>query len=345
MKRILSWLALTLLIAYPVFAGAVKKTKSEVTFKGFGTFTSVQTEKVTPEKKLSDSKNDFKGKGIVGSISGKFLLRSGDLAEIVNLNEMTICTLDHKKKEYQVTPIKPVEESVERKAEEPETQKEVKTEEPAEKEPSDIKIVRSEFKVENTGENKVINQFPSTKYVITWITEWENVRTGQKGTDRLTTNVWTTPITDAVQQAQEEEAKFSREYLKRLGIDTDAVQQAILGINWLSMFSGLTDPGAAPKQKASQFAEEMKKIEGYPVVIDGKYYAVKEGGEQAEQEEEEAQDVKGVLGKFAKKALTKKPKPQGDEPSFSYYIELLAFSPAPVSEADFQIPPNYKKKG
>ncbi|MGB2906595.1 MAG: hypothetical protein WBB73_05815 [Candidatus Aminicenantaceae bacterium] len=45
--------------------------------------------------------------------------------------------------------------------------------------------------------------------------------------------------------------------MKRLGFDIDAIQQDV-----------------------PDFTKEMQKIQGYPVIIDGKYYATKQGGEE-----------------------------------------------------------------
>ena len=51
-----------------------------------------------------------------------------------------------------------------------------------------------------------------------------------------------------------------------------------------------------------------------------------------------------MLGGLAKKALKKGAKDE-KEPVFTYYTELIEFSPANVDDGAFQIPANYKKKG
>ena len=337
MKRAFILFSVLFLLAGQVFAGVVKKTSSRITFKGFGTFTSIQSEKISANVKRTDSENRFKGKGLLGSAAGKMLLKSGDIGEIINLEEMMIYQMNHKKKEYEVNPITKMTEAIE---EEEEVSEELPEEEMKIR---DIKIIRSEFKVEETGETKDINQFPCEKYVITWITEWEDLSSGEKGIDRLSTTVWTTPYTDEIQSAQEEEMNFSQEYLKRLGIDMDEFQQEILGTNWLSVFRGLSQAERAPMEDASVYGKEMKKIKGYPVVIDGKYFASREG--EKEEEEEKPKSVKKMFGKFAKKAIKKKSKDVEEEPDFAYYIELIELSPAKVSETELKVPADYKKKG
>jgi hypothetical protein len=340
MKKLSILLIVALMITTQLFAGVVKKTKSEVSFKDFGKFTSEQSEKITAEKKLTNSKNNFKGKGIVGSLSGKFLLKSGEIGEIIDLMSMTVTKMDHKKKEYELFPVEKI--SSEGIPEENKQSNEMESEEESE---SKIKIISSEFKVDITGESKKINDFPSEKYVITWVTEWENVETGQKGTDRLITDVWTTPLSGSLQQAREDEVQFTKAYMKSMGLDADSLQQMILGTNWLALLGSMSEEGQQKRHKGPNFSDEMKKIEGYPVIIDGKYFAIREGGEEEEQEEEEASgDVKKMLGGFAKKAIKKGSKDK-NEPAFTYYTELKEFSPSTVSDDAFQVPDNYKEKG
>jgi len=340
MKKFIIVFITGLVMTGSVFAGVVKKSKIEVSFKDFGKFSSEKNETLTAEKKLSDSKNKFKGKGIMGKLSGKFFLKSGETGEIIALPEMTIVRMDHKKKEYRSEPIEKI--TNEEEATEAGYGGEVEVEQDEE---SEIKIIRSEFKVDDTGESKTINEFPAKKYIITWVTEWENVRTGEKGTDRLVTDVWTTPLTGDLQQAREEELAFTKSYMKSIGIDADSLQQMILGTNWLALLGSMSEDGQQRRHKGSDFADEMKKIEGYPVIIDGQYFAKREGGEAEENEEEDSgDDVKGMLGGLAKKALKKGSKNE-NEPAFTYYTELIEFSPAKVGDDAFQIPANYKKKG
>jgi len=344
MKKALCFVAVVLILSGSIFAGGVvKKTKSEVTFRGFGTFKSQQTEKISFEKKLTDSTNEFKGKGITGSLSGKFLLKSGQTGEIVDLTQMTIWDLDHKKKEYRIRSLTVpggTESATEGKAETEETASENETEATE----NEIRIIKSELKVDQTGESRTINAFPSEKFVVSWVTEWENTRTGEKGTDRLITDVWTTPLSGDVQKSQEVENQFSKEYMQRLGWNMDSTQQAILGTNWMAVLGSLGQGGSERNQDSSQFASELSKIKGYPVVIDGKYFAVREGEVKQEEKKDEGSGLKGKLGSFAKKAMIKDSKTDVNEPAFSYYTELVEFSPADVSDSEFTVPSNYKEK-
>jgi hypothetical protein len=334
--------AVALILTGQMFADVVKKTNSEVNFTKFGKFSSIQTMQISAVKKATDSDNTFKGKGIMGKLAGKLALKSGQTGEIIDLPEMLTYNLNHKKKEYRVEPIQSYSEEAGKEGRGSDVAEDVEGTEESE---SDIRIIRSEFKVDETGEKKSVNNFPSQKYEISWIVDWENVRTGETGNNSLLTTVWTTPFTGDVKECYEQEISFTREHMKRLGFDIDSIQQDILGTNWLAIFTSMSDDGASTQQDVPDFTKEMQKIEGYPVIIDGKYYAAKQGGEEEEDGEEEGGGVKKMLGGFAKKALKNSKKQDSNEPAFSYYTELLEFRTDSVSTEAFQVPTNYKKKG
>jgi hypothetical protein len=326
-----------------VNAGVIKKAKTEVSFAKFGKLTMVQEERVTDLKKETFTDSKFKGKGIMGRLAGKFALKSGVKGEIIDLQEMLIYSLDHKKKEYRVRPIEKIDLEAGELGKTQATEETAQEEQP--EEPSDIKITRNEFKVKDTGEKKTINGFLCRRYEITWLLGWENVRTGEKGTNRLITTVWTTPLEGAVKQSFEEESKFQQNYMKKIGLEIDLQQQEILGSNWLALLMQMDQEGEAPSQEMSTFAGEMKKIKGYPILVDGKYYQTKEGG-PAEEAEEEGGGVKKMFGGFAKKALKKSlsRKKKGNEPAFTYYLEVLELQPAPITPETITVPAGYKKK-
>lgn len=330
------------LAAGPLAAGVVKQTKAQITFKGFGTFTTTSADKITAERKLADVTSDFKGKGFVGGLAAKTVLRSGTSSEITDLPAMMIYRIDPKKREYTATPIEKMKEMTG-------GQETGKPEEQGKREESPVKITRSEFKVEKTEETRDINQFPCRKYVVTWLVEWENTQTGEKGQDTLLTDVWTTPFSGDIKAALDEESAFSRQYLKAIGIDVDQMQRDVLGLGWMSMLQAMNPTGGASKFDASKTVKEMKKLEGYPIVVDGKYKVARQGGpkqEEAAAEEEKPRGLGGLLGKAASKALTKKDKaPAGDEPTLAYYTEVVSLSVQGVDAGAFQVPAGYKKKG
>jgi len=324
-------------LAAPALAGVVKKTKTQVTFKGFGALTMEQSEQIAADRKASDSKTEFKGKGLLGKTLGSSLLRSGSFGEIVDLPAMTVTSLDNKKKEYRTRAIEKI------KMGEPSGEAEAAGEaqtQPAEE--SDIRIIRSEFKVEDTGETQNLSGFPCKKFAVSWEAEWENVKTKATGTEKMTTLVWTTPMSDELKAAQSEEMKFSRAYLKAIGLDQDVMERNVLGGQWMQVLGSMNPANPTPSPKGQQVAKELKKIEGYPILIDGKYFSIRPEGEK---QVEEKSGGMPSLGKLAMGALKKKPKPgEENEPALSYTIEILQLTTGAVDEAAFQVPAGFKQK-
>jgi len=340
MKKMLILGTIVIVLASPVLAGVVKKTKTDVTFRGFGKFALAQTEKLTTAQRWTDTQSDFKGQGIAGGLAGKTILKPGDMGEIVDLGQSLVFKLDNKKKEYTVGPIEKIEPAKEEQ--EAGGGKEAEAQEGE----SHIKITRNEFKVEDTGEQSVTNNFPVRKYLVHWLTEWEDTETGDKGSSRLETQVWTTPLNENLQKAREEEAKFYRVYLEKIGLNVEKSQQDILGTSWLSVLDSLGKAKGQPGRDTSKAAQEMQKIKGYPIVVDGQYFisgqkATGEGGQ------EEATDVKAKVGGLLKKTLKKKPAEAAGsaaDPALTYRTEVLEISTPDLGAGDFQVPPTYKKK-
>lgn len=335
--------AVLLILAVPGFSGVIKKSKSEITFRNFGKFSVVESDKLTAEQKWSSLVTDFKGQGLAGGLAAKTLLKSGDTAEIIDLPGATIYRLDNKKKEYTVSPIGKLKEEL---GEQAGTEEEAEEEEQEERK---IRITKNEFKVEDTGERSTINNFPVQKYSVLWLLEWEDIETGEKGSSRLETLVWTTPLSGTIEKAWQEEMKFSQAYLEKIGLEVGKAEQDILGVKWMSLLDSFSPGRGRLSRNTSKASAEMEKIKGYPIVIDGKYFTSGEKPAGAEEEEQPAPtDVKGRLGGLLNKTLKKKPAEAGagaSQPSLAYRTEILEVSMVDLGGSDFQVPPGYKKKG
>ncbi len=339
MRKTLVFAAVLVLAASLSFGGVVRTSSSQITFKKFGTFNTTQTEKLSAETRLSDMDSAFKGQGILGGLFKAFF-PTGKTSELVDLGANTITNIDHRRKEYTVTSIdKFVADRNQAMASQKQQQQPEGKQEAQE---SDIRIVRSEFKVDDTGESKTINGFDCKKYIARWIVDWENTKTGDKGTDRLETVLWTTPG-DALGAAQAEEAAFGAKYLKAMGLDVTQLQNDVLGTQWISLLAGLDPAGGGAKMdaKSSQVAQEMGKIKGYPIVVDGKYYPQP----KVKAQEEPQPTGGGLLGKAVGGLLKKKPNPEEENaPVVACYTEVKSVSVEPVDASAFQIPAGYKNK-
>jgi hypothetical protein len=140
--------------------------------------------------------------------------------------------------------------------------------------------------------------------------------------------------------------KFALAYFKAIGLDASALQRDILGTQWLSLLAGFDPAGGGSKMKAQggTFIQEMAKIEGYPIVIDGKYFPAPRA-QAAVEEEKGGGGIGGALGKLGGKLLKKKPSPEEEKaPAISFYTEVVSISAAAVDPNELQPPANYKKK-
>ncbi len=341
MKRLWVIGLVILVLTAPSFAGVVKKTKSEIGFRGFGKFSLVQSEKLTLDQKWTDMQTDFKGQGITGGLAAKTILRSGNTGEIVDLPASTVTKLDNKKKEYTVSPIEKLKEQT--AAQEGETDEQETAQ-------STIKVTKNEFSVDDSGEESTINGFPVRKYLVHWLMEWEDTETGEKGSSRLETVVWTTRLSGELEKAREEEFGFSKAYLEKIGIKIEQTEQDVLGTRWLAILDSFSMKKSETPRDFSKASAELEKIKGYPIVTDGQYFVTgqKPGGESSEKTEEAPTDVKGAIGGLLKKTLKKKPADaaaDANAPALTFRTEVLEISTPSLGTGDFQVPAGYKKKG
>ncbi len=340
------------LIASFTMAGVIKESKTTVAFRGFGEFSTHSTVRISGDQKREDTEKDFKGEGFLGGITAKILMSAGKHSgEITRLDAMQMVSMNHEKKEYRVMPIKKLSSGDYTGGGETDAGRD---EQPSEEEERSVRIIRSEFKVSDTGERKNINDFPAQKYTILWLTEWENTDSGERGTDSLFTVVWTTKPTADMKAAQEEEMEFQKAYMEKIGLDMDAVYQDMLGMSWLSMFKAMNQNKTGEMDvKDEKALAELKKIEGYPVVIDGGYYMIRPGSEEASSEsspnaglEQANKMLGGLFGKaMGKKSDSESSKSKSNKAAFTYYTELVKLSTGNVDGEKFTVPADYQNVG
>ncbi|HKJ31513.1 MAG TPA: hypothetical protein VKA34_06775 [Balneolales bacterium] len=353
-----SLLAVSILLITVVsgWGQSIKKVKTEVTFKNLGELTTINTTKIDGTKEREDKDTEAKGHGIVNNVLAKVFLKSGSEGEITDLDNMLIYKMNHKKKEYSVIPIEKYTAdsmSVDEPNGDQASNQSEKTEDQGQqdqKEESDVKLVRHEFKVEKTNDSKNINGFNCNRYTIMWLTEWQNVKTKETSTDSLFTNVWTTPVNGNIKKAQSDEAAFNQLYMKKLGFEFTDQQKQLLGMEWISLFNKMkqseNDNGDRSDLKNADFSQ-MNKIQGYPVVVDGSFFVIAPQKQEAKKEEKKKKpkSVRGLFGRLAKKAVKKElSQPKETGPDIHFYTEVLELKPVSLDESVFQVPQGYKKQ-
>ena len=358
MKRALITAGIVLIVAFLSHAQAlVKETKDVVYFQGLGNYEVSRVVNMTDNEKNEFEKTHFKGEGFIKGAIAKMVLKSREQREILQLKENKRFEVDPGKKEYQVFPLISKDTAAAMTTAEGDGAAETDTEETEpqnnQDQESDVEVVRSEFTVTPTDEYKDINGFRCRKYNMLWLTELRNKKTNERTTDSLFTEIWTTPKTNTIARGEGIENEFNKNYLGSMGIDAAATREMILGTSWVNLFQQTGQQGDMEKPNASNqdAINEMNKIEGTPIVVEGKFFVLSDkkdeqgNGEKEEKKKDSGLNVKRRLGGFLKRAVEKKKeKPKGPQPAITYHTEVLQWEVKPVQIDWFTVPSDYKLK-
>ena len=347
MRHFIVFLTFAFLWVIQGTAGVIHESKSTVKFKGLGEYTTHEVVYIQGLKQYEESTGNFQGEGMLGQMMSAAMFGAKSKSAITNLDDMKIFELYKEKKQYREMPIEKIRFN---KEEQEENEPQEATEENEKNRESNIKITRQVLKVVPTHKQKTINNFPCQEYHVFWITEWVNTETGEKGKDSLFTDVWTTEKTGTINKGMAEELNFEKAYLQKVGLEMDFNSQSILGLNWIKMFQNMKR-GQSGKADFNEvkWANEMKKIKGYPVVIDGEFYVSASGKKGARKthgkENFDISNPSSMFGNMFKKAMKKKAKPKLNkrEPAFAYHTELIKIEVKNLSGDKFKIPAGFQK--
>ena len=272
---------------------------------------------------------------MVGGVGGMFAGKPQTSVEITRLDKDLVWDLNPPKKTYTERPIAlpaGTEVKGERRQSGPDQGK-------------PYKIVKSELKVTKTGAMKDINGFPCAEYLVTWELVLEDTASKGTVTQLMTTDLWNTPLTDKLKQAQKTETEFNRSYGKKLGVEVSPQETDRLGAGMLTSMYGLDPKETAGKLE--QVGKELAKVEGYSIVTEVKWQ-VKDDSAAAKKPEPDPEpepaprSLHGLIGKELAKSMTPD-KPKDEGVIFSSYQEIKSVSLDAVPETDFEIPDGYKK--
>lgn len=226
------------------------------------------------------------------------------------------------------------------------------------------RVKSAKAEVKKSGEAKTINGFKTEKWAATLTLVIEEIATKQTAEYAMTTDIWATPWTKELRQAMEEEAKFAKAYLKKLGLELSPEERGRFGADGARAF--LRAGGPEVESAIRKMGKELSSLEGYPIVTETTWRspapAAPKGQPAAPEEDEDdgnalsdasgASSVggaaMGVLGGFAKRAAKKKIKAKIKEalgkPAFSVRTEVKSVTVGPVAAETFEIPEGFKKK-
>ncbi|MFQ5441241.1 MAG: hypothetical protein ACE5EB_00780 [Thermodesulfobacteriota bacterium] len=200
---------------------------------------------------------------------------------------------------------------------------------------SEVRVVKNELKMKDTGRKKNMNGFPCRLYTLTWLMVTENIKTGERTKNLMTGDYWTTPETDDIKALMREAGRFNRAYLKKMGLDMSPEEFKSMG---LSILGNLARGGAQELKK------EMARMKGYPIVTSVKWES--ESSMKEAKKKDDGIDIKngvgGLLGSLSKKVVKKD---RGKKkPVFDSYVEIKSIDTAAVSADKFSVPGDYRKK-
>ncbi|MDE2491434.1 MAG: hypothetical protein KGM24_11330, partial [Elusimicrobia bacterium] len=252
------------LLAAPAFAGVtVVENVRSGGFHGFGAYASDLTIKVDGVKSRQDEVKKH-----TGAVLKLFSGRKGTATDTilrVDLDKRWV--LDPKRKTYREFPIVlPPDQRAEMERGRPQAQGR-----PGQAQEPTARIVKNEFKVEKTSDRKTLHGFDARRYAVSYLLEVEDLKTKRRADYKMAADYWTTPWTKELREAQAQREEFARAYLKKLGLRDLPSDPRALG---LSMMAMMTSAGSQDVEKSkAEFLRSIAKLQGFPVVIDTRWYA------------------------------------------------------------------------
>jgi hypothetical protein len=352
MRQTLTAVLCLLVVGAATSAGAdvtVERYARSDGFAGMGGFESTTITTTGAITEREESKMKFTG-GFMSAIQKMAGL--GDAIRITRLDRDVVWQLDPEKKSYTEQPLT---SKLEREragrgqpAGRPSKGKDTN-------EPSDVVITKNEFKVEKTGARKVINGFPCDEYLMTWLVETLNQKTGETAKSLMTNRLWTTPESAEIRAAQAEQQAYQQAYLKKLGLTMSPAEAQ-------QLMAGLTGLDEKEQQRAlAKAAAEMRKVQGYTIVSDLAWTGEGSGGRAETRESPPPrsgggqQDLGQVLGKLfggaggqkGGAAETPSSGRGGQERNgtlFNLYTEVKSIRATGPDPTRYEIPAGYTKK-
>lgn len=356
--KTLSLLLSALLLCPPVMADVTLAYKFKSGgFRGIGASEGKGTRSISGVKSREEGDSRLTG-AILGKLSG-----SQETATILRVDLDKVWLLDLKKKTYTEGPIK-------LPAPEKDDSKDAGKKERGGKEEKPTHRVKSaKTEVKKGGESRAINGFQTTKWAATLTVVVEEIETKKTSEFAMTTDIWATPWTKELRRAVDEEAKFAKAYLKKLGLEMNPADRDRYGLQGATMLLGSAGPEVEGALK--KLVKELGSLDGYPIVTETTWRSPApeqpKGKPAAEPEDEEEEGsalndaagagsvggaAMGFLGGMAKKAAQKKAKQKVKEhmeaamgkPAFSVRHEVVSVDVDPVPAEKFELPEGFKKK-
>ncbi len=323
----------------------VEKYSKSGGFKGIGAGETTSVEKISGLKKREVSTTKM-----TGTLGGFFSKLAGDTSSdtITDIPADIVIRFNHKDKTYTESHITLPKDMKEKAGEGKEEGKEGKQEK------ANVKVIRSEVSVKETGEKKNIGGFDCARYIVTWLLETENTDTKARSKTTMTMDLWNAPETRETKALKEAEEDFMKAYVKKMGLAVSDDEAQQLGMTAVATLLGGDEKNTQAKMK--ELREKMAKVKGFSIATAVKWESEGSGGQEAEGQAQEkppgesggldlSKGFGGLLGGLAKKVGGGQ-KQAGEAPKgsviFDSYTEIRKLSVGDIPDADFQVPAGYR---
>jgi hypothetical protein len=251
-------------------------------------------------KKRSDSNTQYTG-AILGTIQKwKHGDKGSSSATIYRVDENRKFILDTDNKTYKEEPIyTPPQPSQE-------AQPSASTNNSGAQKGNDLRVVKNEFNVKDTGKSQTINGFQTHEYLVTWDLETENTKTHEHSRSLMTTELWNSD--DAhLAAARTQQVAYNQAYAQLMHIPMPSDMAKQYGLLQLNMSPN--GRGQLTDKDMKSFMDKLSKIKGFPVVTDVKWeagcIANCSENQQTASQDQQSSDNSGGLGSLLGSLMSK----------------------------------------
>ncbi|MEO6486707.1 MAG: hypothetical protein ABIO78_02070 [Thermoanaerobaculia bacterium] len=324
---------ISLFLASTLFADAKISQKTQVQFGGvLGTAMNVFGGKAAKEGMTSE----------VSVKKNRRISRTGNMSEIVDLDEEKIYHVDYAKKTYKVTTFAELREQLEEAMKESEPSEKPSKSSKKDPDAKEAKEYEIDFDSKTTGQAGEINGFKTKQVIATVTIREKGMKLQESGGAVLTADMWMAPRIAAVREAEE----FERRYIKKLYGDLGVDARSMAAVIALAPEMSKAMKTFQTKQ-ASMDGSAVRSVMTFETVADPRAVANPEEEEASSAANQAAKAIGGFMNRMKKKGAEEKKAPEsktkGGSVLFRSNTELLSAS-ASTPSSDLAIPPGFKEK-
>lgn len=303
-------------------------------------------------QQLLETRVDMRRTDSIVGLDNRFLNAvAGDTrnAEIVRLDKKLVWTLHPPKQTYKECPLLGCNPPKHTTPDKPS-----KSDKPAEQsEPScPLTLKRNDFKVQATGERKTINAFNTERFLVNWTVEVVD-KQKRSTVNSVVLDMWTTPETGAIRDVRGYQETFQKRWLAAIGASDHPFARYVPRDVMGSLGALMRTPGSTKSMAA--WANEMKKVHGYPILLtlawnaDGNACSdeTQAGAGASDSKRAAPTSVSGMLGNLMGDMAQDKAKDMMKSSStgslLTYTYEVKTIEIKPISDSSFVPDPSYSR--